>query len=341
MRHLTQACYILLILSYFFSIWALLAFYNVDYWNAIDPIDLEPNYSPFSKKHALTLIVFFVLGVVGTRLLYKKGRNLPPLALLLSITFMIVWSVICIPIIIQFSGRTYEDTYIDPHGGILFVVAPIMQLITTLMLLGQLIDNETQIAQTRSYKNRFLNALNEWLKTSKSYGIAVICIVAPLLIIIILILIVLGQDYDSLTKVFTETATWRLSQKAHPPYLDHQGHYLCTVAACGSPYIVKPIRLGNRHGNSIIVNRQLQIANAFEELIQTKWKRSHKVIRSAYDRYGYPLSKNITTPFKSNITYVFMKPVEWFFLLVLYLFCREPEKLIKRQYLTKSCESLG
>jgi hypothetical protein len=330
MKHIASACYILLILSSIGSLFIISNLYPADYYESIDIVDTD--YSPFSKKHLPSLLVFFVLGIISTRLIHKKGRNLPPLALLLCVTFMIVWSILCIPIIIQLSHRSDGQAYINPTSGIIFITAPIMQLITTLVVLGQLIADETKIAQTRSYKNRFLNALNERLKSTKSYGFLASCIVFPLLILIVLILIVLGQEYDSLVKVFTETTTWKLSQKAHPPYLDHIGHYLCTVAACGSPGIVKPIRLGTRHGNTIIVNRQLQIANAFEELIQVKWKRSHTVIRSVYDNYGYPLSKKITTPFGSNLTYFLMKPIECFFLLTLYLFCAEPEKLIKRQY---------
>jgi len=141
-----------------------------------------------------------------------------------------------------------------------------------------------------------------------------------------------GQYPDSMIKVFTDTTTWTLSQKSHPPFLDHQGHYLCTVAACGSPRIVKPQRIGSRHGHPIIVNRQLSVANAFESILETRSPKIHRFIRRNYDKYGYPLSKKITGRFGSNLTYLIMKPLEWLFLLVIYLFSTKPEELISRQY---------
>ncbi|PZP49892.1 MAG: hypothetical protein DI598_06785 [Pseudopedobacter saltans] len=154
----------------------------------------------------------------------------------------------------------------------------------------------------------------------------------PIFIIITLILILFGQDANSLVKVFTDTTTWTFSQKSHPPVLTPRGHYLCTVAAKGDPKVVKPIRLGKRHGNTIIVNRQLQIANAFEELIADYTPILHRFIRKNYDKYGYNLSLKINSKMGSNITYVLMKPLEWIFLICLYLGYQNPEQKIKKQY---------
>ena len=156
--------------------------------------------------------------------------------------------------------------------------------------------------------------------------------IIPLLLVITIILILFGQDSNSLIKVFTETTTWRFSQQMHPPILDHKGHYLCTVAASGNPAIVKPLRLGKRNGNTIIVNRQLLIANAFEEMIQDFSPKLHRFIRRNYDHYGYNLSLKINTNLRSNFTYLIMKPLEWMFLFCLYLFCEKPEERIGRQY---------
>ncbi len=107
---------------------------------------------------------------------------------------------------------------------------------------------------------------------------------------------------------------------------------MCTVAAAGDPKFVKPLRLGKRHGKIIVVNRQLLIANAFEELIQDLSPKAHRIIRSNYDKYGFNISKKINTIFLSNMVYLLMKPLEWFFLITLYLFCTEPEKKINSQY---------
>ena len=55
--------------------------------------------------------------------------------------------------------------------------------------------------------------------------------------------------------------------------------------------MVKPLRYGIRHGYKIMVNRQLLIANAFENILEQYTPKLHKIIRNFYDKYGYPLSK--------------------------------------------------
>jgi hypothetical protein len=95
---------------------------------------------------------------------------------------------------------------------------------------------------------------------------------------------------------------------------------------------VKPLRFGKRGGRKIIVNRQLLIANAFENLLESYLPTFHKFIRANYDKYGYNLSKKINTSSLSNLTYILMKPFEWLFLFCLYLLCIKPEENIMRQY---------
>lgn len=105
----------------------------------------------------------------------------------------------------------------------------------------------------------------------------------PLLLVSIIVLLLFGQQPDSVIKMFTETAEWTLSQKIPPPRLDYNGHYLCTVAACGDKKVVKPLRVGKRNNELIIVNRQLLVANAFEDLIAERAPKFHKFIRKTYD----------------------------------------------------------
>jgi len=138
---------------------------------------------------------------------------------------------------------------------------------------------------------------------------------------------------DGPVKAFTMTADWTFSTQVPPPPIEYEGHYLCTVAAGGHKEVVKPLRYGKRRGAIIIVNRQLCIANAFEDYIQEKMPKFHKIIRTFYDTYGYPVSKHITTPHRADVIYILMKPLEWIFLLFLYTFDTNPEGRIKRQYL--------
>lgn len=110
------------------------------------------------------------------------------------------------------------------------------------------------------------------------------------------------------------------------------GHYLCTVAALGHRFLVKPLRPGIRHGMSITVNRQLMIANAFENVLEQYMPACHRTIRRLYDKYGYPVSRQIRTKTAADVIYVAMKPLEWFFLLVLYTVDIRPEDRIQVQY---------
>ena len=95
---------------------------------------------------------------------------------------------------------------------------------------------------------------------------------------------------------------------------------------------MKPLRYGVRRGERIVVNRQLLIANAFEDLIHERCPRLHRRVRSFYDRHGYPISRHITTKLRADIVYILMKPLELIFITVLYLFDTEPENRIAVQY---------
>ena len=145
-----------------------------------------------------------------------------------------------------------------------------------------------------------------------------------------------GQRPDEAIKAFLETSDWTLSTKVSPPSITYDGHYLCTVSLRGHKSIVKPIRMGIRRGEKIVVNRQLCVANAFEDLIQERIPKFHHFVRYIYDKYGYPLSKHINTALQADITYILMKPLEWIFLLVLYIFDEKPENRIATQYIGKN-----
>jgi len=300
-------------------------FNSDDYYTAIDIVD--GGYTPFASKHLPTLIVFFVLAVFGLIKLWYKGKSLPPLLFSLFVVFVIIGIPISAAVIIQTSTNTEQS-----GETFLFALLPFFYIVISLIVLFKIVSAEAMVANTKIYRNKYLNLLNQKLAKTENQSLWIIAMLIPVFAIVVAILMLFGQDANSITKVFTETTTWTFSQKTHPPFLGHEGHYLCTVAVCGTPSIVKPLRLGKRHGHEIVVNRQLLIANAFEELIQQNAPAFHKVIRSFYDKYGYPLSKKITTPKASNAVYILMKPLEYFFLIVLYLCSAKPEEKINKQY---------
>jgi hypothetical protein len=158
----------------------------------------------------------------------------------------------------------------------------------------------------------------------------------PILLVIISFLLLFGQKPDSVIRVFTDTYHHGFSKW---DYLCDNvacgGHFLCSVGANGHPAMVKPIRYGVRQGKLIICNRQLLIANAFEECIQEHFPRLHRMIRHRYNRVGDFIHRYYTVfenKYFSDAIYLFMKPFEWCFLIMLYLLDARPEHRIARQY---------
>jgi hypothetical protein len=141
----------------------------------------------------------------------------------------------------------------------------------------------------------------------------------------------LGRPAGAL-QVLTRTCGYTLS-RLPIEVLPGDCHYLCTVAARGHGWLVRPERLGRRRGVPIVVNRQLAVANAFEDLLHERWPRFGRLARRAYDRLGLPVSRYIRSRWLADVVYLAMKPFEWCFAVSLLLLDREtPERRIERMY---------
>src|SRR5579863_9213658 len=182
---------------------------------------------------------------------------------------------------------------------------------------------------------RYLLYLPGWQKLPV---LIVLCL--PVLVSLIAILLLFGQKPDSLVRAFTDTYKHHLSQlNIDCSNVRCGGHFLCSVAAKGHPNFVRPVRRGVRAGEPILCNRQLLVSNAFEELLEQHWPRLHRPVRQLYNHVGkfvhryYGVFDNVWV---SDVVYVLMKPLEWVFVFTLYLFDRNPENRIARQYLPKN-----
>lgn len=184
-----------------------------------------------------------------------------------------------------------------------------------------------------TYENHLLQYFHQLLNKSRNWPWIATLLALPTLALVVLILMLFGQQPDSVIKAWTNTADWTFSGKIPPQNLIIDEHYLCTVAAGGHEKVVKPQRMGIRHGHPVVVNRQLCIANAFEQVLEEKTPRFHRFLRRNYDRYGYPFAKHIKKKWAMDLIYYLMKPLEWLFLLVLYLVDRKPENRIAMQYI--------
>ncbi len=323
-----------------FTDWATVligSFYTFLLFSLLDTVDWDQAlyigvgskyHTPISSAHILTPAIFTFVSLIGYLLLRYKKYTLPPLVIVLCISSMYIGCITGIMWILQLSPNTFGE---HPFYIIMFFLYPFNYIILTISLIRDLIKEFPESIGEDS--NKKINKLiKKVLKRSINLPLLAIIMLIPLLGVLIAVLMVLGQEPDSFIKAFTETSDWLFSTKISPEPIPYEGHYLCTVAAGGHKKIVKPLRAGVRRGHIIVVNRQLCIANAFEDLIHEKSPVFHKFVRHIYDKYGYPISKHIKTQIRADIVYILMKPLEWFFLIILYLFDVRPENRIQRQY---------
>lgn len=129
----------------------------------------------------------------------------------------------------------------------------------------------------------------------------------------ILFSMILGILYSALIQLLLEIhwiSDWNLSQKVAPQNVYYDEHYLCTVAVGGHRKLVKPLRMGERHGHWVVVNRQLCVANAFEQLLEEWTPYFHRHVRHFYDTYGFPVARLIRSRYIADVIYLVMKPLE-------------------------------
>lgn len=290
----------------------------------------KAQHTPIYTEASLTVIVIALVGVIGYLCLHLIHlKDMSPLFIVSTIAMMylgtlesIIWAV-----------QTIKDLI---GYGLLLLLPLNCVLITARTIRDKILEWETIPHETEKQKHiPLLRACNHFLEESKHWPIAAFFVMWPLLGILIVLLVLLGQEPNAAIKAWTETGGWNLSQKVSPQNIYYDEHYLCTVAAGGHKKVVKPLRLGIRHGHQVIVNRQLCIANAFEQILEERTPKFHKIIRNFYDRYGFPIAKHIHSQYTADGIYILMKPLEWLFLLVLYFVDVNPENRIAVQYTGK------
>lgn len=294
-------------------------------WN--ESIYVGEWYTPVSFTALPTFIVLCVVAIVSYILPRIFSTALPPIIASLCYAGMFLGFVLTAVWGVQLS-KNITDIFV-----IYLLLFPFNYLLCCIRLIRSTVREYSRAFGRIEYTHPVLKVCGRILGKAAGFVLVSFVLAIPLLLVVILILLLFGQKPDAVITAFTDTAEWTLSQQIPPPRLDYQGHYLCTVAACGDEKIVKPLRAGRRRGRLIVVNRQLLIANAFEDLIAQRTPRFHRWVRRVYDRCGLPLSRYITTKRRSNVVYVLMKPLEWLFLMVLYTFDAKPENRIAMQYI--------
>lgn len=294
-------------------------------------------HNMISGTYGISIAIPFVIGIIGLiTLIFLEPEKLSPIISALAIASIIILNVIQIAFAMQISnqiiGNKNEELAVLLF---LFYVYHFNILVISSIAVKKQIRYQLRFYETlpvTAVKNKLVNFLYSKIDSIYKYsGLVFICLLI-LVALMEIVFVLIGQGADGPIKAFTDTADWNFSQQTPPPPMEYEGHYLCTVAAVGHSKVVKPLRYGMRRGQRIIVNRQLCIANAFEDYIQDKFPKFHRYIRGVYDKYGYPISKHITTKTRADVVYLLMKPLEWLFVGFLYLMDAKPEERIRKQY---------
>lgn len=288
-------------------------------------------HSPIWTESYPTVIAVAIVGMIGYLvLLVVPLKKMPPLVAVSSIAAMYLGTGECIIWMIQIQGDAWESLFLSvlPFNCILITIKTVRRKV--------LEWNEMEEHTGNYYENnRILDSLNRKLDKAETWPLAALVFMLPLLGIMICVLVLFGQRPDAVIKAWTETSDWSLSQRVAPQNIMYDEHYLCTVAAGGHRKVVKPIRMGVRHGHRVTVNRQLCIANAFEQILEERTPRFHRHVRHFYDTYGFPVARLIRSRYVADVVYFLMKPLEWIFLIVIYFCDVKPENRIAMQYMPK------
>lgn len=278
----------------------------------------------FSPDHRLSFYVLIVLCIAVYFYCVFRKRTAPPLAELFVNIFLV-------------TGIIFNILLLFHIAEWISVLANSTIILLFIMMLGK--NHRMVMKQLAAIpEDAPKNALLKFLTAHPLIKFPVLLVASlPVLALLACVLLLFGQKPDSFVRAFTDTYKHGFSQ------LDYMcenvscgGHFLCSVAAKGHPGIVKPERLGVRGGALIMCNRQLLVSNAFEELLEEKMPRLHRLIRRQYNKVGNMIYKHYGVFNRKGVAdfvYVLMKPAEWIFLIVLYLSDRNPENRIARQYL--------
>src|SRR4030095_15048002 len=240
----------------------------------------------FSPQHRLSITMLILTCIFFYFFASYRNTKSTPVFELFTTLFLIIGLAINVIMIIHSSKINSPYSLLDSQLLVVLQL-PIVILELFALVKKHQADREQIVASKGDYTKGFEVLAYRVLDLKFFYKFPLLlffCV--PLLSLISSFLLLFGQRPDSLIKVFTETYYHGLSQLDCTNVNCPGGHFLCTIAASGHPRLVKPLRKGVRNGVIIKVNRQLLIANAFENLLEENIPMFHRAIRTMYDYLG-------------------------------------------------------
>jgi hypothetical protein len=203
----------------------------------------------FSPEHQLTIQVIIVLCLAAYFYSSYRTKIATPVIEILVNAFLIIGIILnC------FIAVHTKETWLAIGGNMPIIILAILVLAKNQRTFVEYAQ-EFDVSPKSKIENIAWKILN--LQPLLKYPILfILCL--PILTILTLLLLLVGQKPDSLIRAFTDTYKHGFSQWDYKcENVRCGGHYLCSVAANGHTKIVKPQRLGVRNGHVIICNRQL------------------------------------------------------------------------------------
>lgn len=316
----------------------------------------ESAHAPLNLEYSAAVLLFALLGLASYMALKFRKKKFPPLAEVILLGGMYVGMLLCVVFLYQLvMGVHPQPSDMSALAGVMdeeflkdwkvslneldyfiilcLCVVPVLFLVHCICLMITMLREQAQEQSVRNYDKPLIDHINKIFVTCMGKYLLSVFAMLPLLAVLSVVLILFGQQPDSIILAFTETSDWILSKEISPPPVAYDMHYLCTVSLRGHRKLVKPLRYGMRRNEKIVVNRQLCVANDFEQMIQERTPKFHRAVRAFYDNCGYPISRHIRTAFAADVVYILMKPLEWVFVIALYLIEEKPEDKIASQYL--------
>ncbi len=112
--------------------------------------------------------------------------------------------------------------------------------------------------------------------------------------------------------------------------------YIATAAAQGHPQVVGSWLVRRGTGETIRVNRQLQILKCAELALMAVQPRFHIAFRRVYDMVGKPLAKRMRNPFLGDVAYLLLKPCDGLARFILRMIVPEIDSIVNKMYIDQA-----